>query len=173
MTKIITCGELRYHTLAELEALFRTLQSSGAPRPVRASALLCSPASKASAARWRHASPGSRSRERGRFKSAPEAAGHARGFQRVSGRTTLQSGLEHDVFKFLAAREAVEIGGHHAPAPVGGRVAGARTMRRDQHIGEFMERSRDGLRSGSTGWDIATRHRARSNSPPISAFAAS
>jgi len=27
MTKIITCSELRYHTLAELEALFRTLQS--------------------------------------------------------------------------------------------------------------------------------------------------
>ena len=26
MTKIITCSELRYHTLAELEALFRTLQ---------------------------------------------------------------------------------------------------------------------------------------------------
>ena len=26
MTKIITCGELRYYTLAELEALFRTLQ---------------------------------------------------------------------------------------------------------------------------------------------------
>ena len=26
MTKIITCGELRYHTLAELEALFRRLQ---------------------------------------------------------------------------------------------------------------------------------------------------
>ena len=26
MTKIITCGDLRYHTLAELEALFRTLQ---------------------------------------------------------------------------------------------------------------------------------------------------
>jgi hypothetical protein len=26
VTKIITCGELRYHTLAELEALFRTLQ---------------------------------------------------------------------------------------------------------------------------------------------------
>ena len=26
MTKIITYGELRYHTLAELEALFRTLQ---------------------------------------------------------------------------------------------------------------------------------------------------
>jgi len=26
MTKIITCGELRYRTLAELEALFRTLQ---------------------------------------------------------------------------------------------------------------------------------------------------
>jgi hypothetical protein len=26
MTKIIICGELRYHTLAELEALFRTLQ---------------------------------------------------------------------------------------------------------------------------------------------------
>ena len=26
MTKIITCSELRYHTLAELEALFRTHQ---------------------------------------------------------------------------------------------------------------------------------------------------
>ena len=26
MTKIITCGELRFHTLAELQALFRTLQ---------------------------------------------------------------------------------------------------------------------------------------------------
>jgi hypothetical protein len=26
MTKIITCSELRYHTRAELEALFRTLQ---------------------------------------------------------------------------------------------------------------------------------------------------
>jgi hypothetical protein len=26
MTKIITCSELRYLTLAELEALFRTLQ---------------------------------------------------------------------------------------------------------------------------------------------------
>ena len=26
MTKIITCSELRYHTLGELEALFRTLQ---------------------------------------------------------------------------------------------------------------------------------------------------
>jgi hypothetical protein len=26
MTKIITCSELRYRTLAELEALFRTLQ---------------------------------------------------------------------------------------------------------------------------------------------------
>ena len=26
MTKIITCGELRYRTLEELEALFRTLQ---------------------------------------------------------------------------------------------------------------------------------------------------
>jgi hypothetical protein len=26
MTKIITCSELRYHTLAELEALYHTLQ---------------------------------------------------------------------------------------------------------------------------------------------------
>jgi hypothetical protein len=37
MTKIITCSELRYRTLAELEALFRTLQielgrtASGSP----------------------------------------------------------------------------------------------------------------------------------------------
>ena len=75
------------------------------------------------------------------LESAPEAAGHARGFQHVSGRTTLRSGLEHDVFKLLAAREAVEIGGHHAPAPVGGRLGAARTVRRDQHVGQFVERT--------------------------------
>jgi hypothetical protein len=34
MTKIITCSELRYRTLAELEALFRTLQIElGRTRP--------------------------------------------------------------------------------------------------------------------------------------------
>ena len=37
MTKIITCGELRFHSLDELQALFRTLQielgrtASGSP----------------------------------------------------------------------------------------------------------------------------------------------
>ena len=68
MTKIIAWCELRYLTLAELEALFRRFrQSSGAQRPVRPSAGLCSPASKASATPWRCALPGSRSRERRRF----------------------------------------------------------------------------------------------------------
>ena len=51
MTKIITWCELRYLTLAELEALFRTLQIE-----------------------LGRTAPGSR--ERGRFKSAPETAGH-------------------------------------------------------------------------------------------------
>src|SRR5215472_9931979 len=68
MTKIIAWCELRYLTLAELEALFRTLQIElGHAASVRPSAALCSPASKASAAPWRRALPGSRSRERGRF----------------------------------------------------------------------------------------------------------
>ena len=68
MTKIITWCELRYLTLAELEACSgRFRLSSGAPRPVRTSAASCSPASKASAAPWRRASPGSRNRERARF----------------------------------------------------------------------------------------------------------
>jgi hypothetical protein len=54
MTKIITCSELRYRTLDELEALFRTLQiefehaAPGSP-----SAASCWPALKASAAPWR------------------------------------------------------------------------------------------------------------------------
>ena len=68
MTKIITCSELRYLTLAELEALFRTLQIElGRAAPGRASAASCSPASKASAAPSRRASPGSRSRKRERL----------------------------------------------------------------------------------------------------------
>ena len=58
MTKIIACSELRYRRLAELEALFRTLQIElGAPRPVRASAPSCLPALTASAALWRRARP--------------------------------------------------------------------------------------------------------------------
>jgi len=81
MTKIITCSELRHRTLAELEALFRTLQIElGRTAPVRANAPLCSPTSKASAASWRCAVPGSRSRERKQaLHSCSEAAAH-RGF---------------------------------------------------------------------------------------------
>jgi hypothetical protein len=58
MTKIITCSELRYRTLAELEALFRTLQIElGCTAPVRASAASCLPASTSSAAPWQHGPP--------------------------------------------------------------------------------------------------------------------
>ena len=69
MTKIITCSELRYHTLAELEALFRTLQIElGRPHPFPPNAPSCSPASTASAAPWRCASTGSRSSKRRRIR---------------------------------------------------------------------------------------------------------
>ena len=61
MTKIITCCELRYLTLAELEALFRTLQIE-----------------------LGRASPGSRSRERERLGLAP-----GRRVLRPSGETQL------------------------------------------------------------------------------------
>jgi hypothetical protein len=60
MTKIITCSELRYRTLTEIEVLSEHSRSnSGAPRPVRASAPSCLPASTTSAAPWRRASTGS------------------------------------------------------------------------------------------------------------------
>jgi hypothetical protein len=75
MTKIITCSELRYRTLDELEALFRTLQiefgrtAPGSPERTIALASLES-VRRAMAA---HASAGSRSRgprrERGRLAS--------------------------------------------------------------------------------------------------------
>ena len=52
-----------------------------------------------------------------------------------------RSGLKHDVFERFATREAVEIAGHHAPAPVGCRLGAARTVRRDQHVGQFVERA--------------------------------
>jgi hypothetical protein len=76
MTKIITCSELRYRTLDELEALFRTLQiefgrtAPGSPERTIGLASL-----EASAAPWRrHASAGSGNRglrrERGRFRLA-------------------------------------------------------------------------------------------------------
>ena len=72
MTKIITCCQLRYLTLAELEALFRTLQIElERTAPGSPSAPMCSPASKASAVPWRRGSPGSRSRERERSGLAP------------------------------------------------------------------------------------------------------
>jgi len=43
-----------------------------------------------------------------------------------------------------AVHETVEIGGHHASAPVGGRLGAARTVRRDQHIRQFVERTARG-----------------------------
>ena len=68
MTKINTCSELRYLTLAEL----RTLQIDlGRITPGSPEAGLCSPASKASAAPWRRTSPGSRSRMSGRLGLVP------------------------------------------------------------------------------------------------------
>jgi hypothetical protein len=36
-----------------------------------------------------------------------------------------RSGLKHDVFERFAAGEAVEIGGHHAPALKDGQLGGA------------------------------------------------
>src|SRR5437762_9802715 len=36
-------------------------------------------------------------------------------------------------------REAVEIGRDRAPPSLGGRLRGAGAMRRDQHVGKFME----------------------------------
>jgi hypothetical protein len=66
MTKIITCCELRYLTLAELEALFRTLQielGRIAPGSPERGIVL--------AGLERRASPGSRSRERERLGLAP------------------------------------------------------------------------------------------------------
>ena len=79
MTKIITCSELRHYTLDELEALFRALQIEfGRSAPGSRS---CWPALKAFAAPWRrHASAGSRSRERGRLAS-PRSAGSVPRFQ--------------------------------------------------------------------------------------------
>src|SRR4051794_35104106 len=63
------------------------------------------------------------------------------------------SGLKDDVFELLATREAVEIPGHHAPAALGGRIGRARTVRRDQHIRQFMERAarRPAIRLGGGG----------------------
>jgi hypothetical protein len=68
MTKIITCSELRYLTLAELEALFRTLQTElgrTAPGSRERTDVLASLDSVRRA--MGRASTGSRSRERGRF----------------------------------------------------------------------------------------------------------
>ena len=66
MTKIITCSELRYRTLAELEALFRTLQielGRTAPGSRQRAIVL---ASLDSVRRARRTSTGIRSRERRR-----------------------------------------------------------------------------------------------------------
>jgi len=52
---------------------------------------------------------------------------------------TFRSGLKHDVFELLAAGEAIEIRSHDAPSPVGRCLSTARTMRCDQHVGQFVE----------------------------------
>jgi hypothetical protein len=63
MTKIITCSELRYRTLDELEALFRTLQIEfGRPVSPERTVMLASLES-VRRAMARRASAGSQSRE--------------------------------------------------------------------------------------------------------------
>jgi hypothetical protein len=79
MTKIITCSELRYRTMDELEALFRTLQiESGRTAPGSPERTIVLASLESVRASWRrHASAGSRSgrrREHGRFSLGPEAA---------------------------------------------------------------------------------------------------
>src|SRR5215831_14544238 len=49
--------------------------------------------------------------------------------------------MTDNVFEFFASCEAVEIGGDRAPPPVGGRFGAARTVRRDKHVREFVERA--------------------------------
>src|SRR5690348_16078432 len=140
IAKILICNELRYRTLAELEALFRPLEIElGRAAPVRASAPSCSPALTASAAPWWRASTGSRAATAG-FGPCWKPRAYRPRLPAFLTPQNVRSGLKHDIFERLAARETVQIGGHHAPAPVGGCLGAARTMRRDQHIREFMER---------------------------------
>jgi hypothetical protein len=78
MTKIITCAELRYRGLEELQALFRELETELLrTNRVRSSARQCSQAWKTSAARWRHAAPGCPTRVR-----HPSGRRHAMPIQR-------------------------------------------------------------------------------------------
>jgi hypothetical protein len=68
MTKIITCSELRHRTLAELEALFRTLQIElGRMAPGSRERAVVLASLEGVRAPWRRAPAGIRSRERGRF----------------------------------------------------------------------------------------------------------
>src|SRR5262252_5329990 len=69
---------------------------------------------------------------------------------------TFRSGLKHDILELLAAREAIEIGGHHAPAPVRRRFSAARTVRRDQHVWEFVEWAARRSAPARPGLGIAT-----------------
>src|SRR4051812_45238814 len=65
---------------------------------------------------------------------------------RVAGRNAMSSVIEtpsspqHDIMQRLAAQIAVEIGGEVAPAAVGGAFGKARTVRRDQHVRQFVKR---------------------------------
>ena len=54
--------------------------------------------------------------------------------------------------------QRIEIGGHRAPAAVGGRLGAARAMLRDQDIRNLVNGRRDGRRSGSAG--VGYCHRA-------------
>jgi hypothetical protein len=97
---------------------------------------LCSPASKASAARWRHASPGSRSRERGRFKSAPEAAGHAHRTQVADlraaltkdGRQREAAGIIRKLVDRIELSPVIRSGRKGLSVSLYGRLAGIRAM---------------------------------------------
>jgi hypothetical protein len=57
------------------------------------------------------------------------------------GGAALKFGFTCAPAKMVAIRFCREIGGDYAPAAIGGRAARTRTMRRDQHIGQFMERA--------------------------------
>jgi hypothetical protein len=75
MTKIITCSELRHRTLAELEALFRTLQIElGRMAPGSRERAVVLASLEGVRAPWRRAPAGIRTRERGRFGPRWEAA---------------------------------------------------------------------------------------------------
>jgi hypothetical protein len=108
--------------------LFRTLEiefgrtALGSPERTIVLASLESVRRAMAAARLSRKPSRVRRRERGRCNLGLEAVASCRGFSLVEV-TRLRSSLQHDGFERFAAREMVEIGGHHTPAAVGARSA--------------------------------------------------